>query len=242
MSRRIPALGIAVLGVAALAVPATASAATLSVNQSCYTHYLNQKAGAPLSDPIVVSVTGGTPGADFQVAATVPGKGTGSAGSATGTFDAAGNGTAQITDVFPPNITIGPTKGQAVQLSVQDFGTANAGAGQLDVPVGQTLITTLAMNVSTKPSSPRAHRLVSVSGTAFAGQNIYAFIVKGSSTHVLKRISLGKANICGYASTKAVVAPTNYHTGSYRLYINAGKKLTKSKAIYSSFRIYTRSF
>jgi hypothetical protein len=224
----------AVVGaVATLAVPASAAAVTGTISAPCYTHVPTKG-----SQPVVVSLTGGTPGADYIVAATVPGKGTGSAGSVDGTFDAAGNAVAQITDVFPPNGTINPTKGQQIQISVQDFGVE----GAPETPLGTTLITTLAIDVSNKPTNPRKARRVRVSGTPFAGQRIHGFIVKGKSKHVLKRISLGKADVCGFVSRKVVVAPRPFRYGRFRLYVNAGGKLNKSKAIGFSFRIFRRYF
>src|SRR5512135_2758286 len=137
MSHRTWVLSIGTSVAALLAVPAGASAVTATFNQPCYTHIPTQG-----SQPIVVSLTGGTPGANFLVSATVPGKGTGSAGSANGTFDAAGNGTAAITDVSPPSGTIDATRGQRINLSVAD-----SGAGGTDVPVGSTLVTNLSMTV-----------------------------------------------------------------------------------------------
>lgn len=223
----------AVVGAAvSLAVPATAAAVTGTISAPCYSHVPTRG-----TQPVVVSLSGGTPGADYIVAATVPGKGTGSAGSTDGTFDAAGNAIAQITDVFPPNGTIDPTKGQQIQISAQDFG-----AGGVDTPIGTTLITNIAMDVADHPTSPRKRRRVRVSGTPFANRHVYAFVVKGKSRHVLRRISLGKADVCGFVSHKGVVAPRPVHYGKYRLYVNAGRKLNKSKAIHMSFRIFRRYF
>lgn len=214
---------------ALLALPAAASAVTGTANQACYAHQ-------PLhgSEPIVVALTGGTPGADYTVAATVPGKGLGSAGSADGTFDAAGNASAQITDVFPPGGSIDPIKGQAVTLSIKDSGVE----APVDTPLGQVLITNLAMSVASKPRNPRSARRVAVSGTPFANAQVYGFVTKGSSKKVLRRISLGTGNVCGYTTAKAVVAPSPFRFGTFKLYVNAGKTLNKSAALASSFRIY----
>lgn len=230
MSHRTWVLSIGTSVAALLAVPAGASAVTATFNQPCYTHIPTQG-----SQPIVVSLTGGTPGANFLVSATVPGKGTGSAGSANGTFDAAGNGTAAITDVSPPSGTIDATRGQRVDLSVADFG-----AGGTDVPIGSTLVTNLSMTVSSKPVSPRARRLVRVSGTPFAGQHVYGFVTKPHGNRVLRRVALGRGDVCGYTQAKAIVAPSDFRVGTYRFYINAGKKLNKRKAIYSAFQIFRR--
>jgi hypothetical protein len=57
---------------------------------------------------------------------------------------------------------------------------------------------------------------------------------------VLRRIPLGTANACGFATRKAIVAPGSYRPGTYRLYVNAGRSLDKAKAIHSSFRIIRR--
>lgn len=233
MSYRTWALSAVITAAAALAGPAIASAATGTLNQACYTHVPTRG-----SQPIVITLTGGTPGADYEVAATVPGKGLGSAGSADGTFDAAGNATAQITDVSPPSGTIDPTKGQPVSISVQDFGVT----GSPPVTIGSALITTLSMSVSDKPSNPHAKRLVRVSGAPFAHQRIYGFITKLHSTHVLKRVALGRGDVCGFTKAKAVVAPPNFKAGSYRFYVNAGKKLNKKLSLWTSFRIYRKVF
>ena len=233
MTYRNWALSAVITAAAALAGPAAASALTGTVNQACYTHVPTRG-----SQPIVIALTGGTPGADYEVAATVPGKGLGSAGSADGTFDAAGNATAQITDVSPPSGTIDPTKGQPVSISVQDFGVV----GAAPVTIGNALVTTLSMSVSDKPNNPRARRAVRVSGAPFANKRIYGFITKVHGSHVLKRIALGRGDVCGYTTAKAVVAPPNFKTGTYRLYVNAGKKLNKKLSLWTSFQIYRRAF
>lgn len=230
MSHRTAVLGALAGAAMLLAAPVAASAATGTVAKPCYTHV-----PAKTSEPIVVALTGGTPGAGFVVAATAPGKGSGSAGSASGNFDAAGNGTATISDVFPPSGSIGPLKGDPIVLSVADFG-----AGGVDMPFGQTLITNLAIDVSTKPRSPRAKRSIKVSGTPFAGQELYGFVVKGSNPKILRKIKLGTADGCGYLSAKGVVAPKSFRRGTYRLYVNAGPTLNKALSIGFSFRI-TRS-
>jgi hypothetical protein len=226
-------LGAAVAAATLLAAPGSAFAVSGTLDKPCYSHFPTQG-----SEPITVTLSGGTPGAGYVVSATVPGKGAGSAGSASGNFDATGNATAVISDVFPPSGTIGPTKGQAIGISAQDFGVP----GSVDTPIGQTLITNLTMNVSGHPTSPRAHRQISVSGTPFANQKVYGFVTHGSSTHVLRRISLGTGNVCGFVSTKGIVAPKTFKPGTYRLYINAGSKLDKALALESGFRITHHTF
>ena len=221
------ALAAAAISLAAVpAVGAAAPAATL--DRPCYAHVPTQG-----SQPIVATLTGGTPGAGFVFAATGPGKPTGSAGSVSGTFDAAGNATAQIENVAPPSGTIEPTQGQRVFLSVTD-----SGAGNAVTPVGSVLVTNIAITVAATPRNPHSRRLVRVSGgSVFAGQSLYGFVVKPGSSHVLRRVRLGKANACGYVSARAVVAPGSYRSGSYRLYVNAGRSLRKSRAIGYAFRI-----
>jgi hypothetical protein len=212
-----------------LAAPSAASAVTGAISAPCYTHIPTVG-----SAPVVVNLAGGTPGAGFIVAATGPTGGVGSAGSATGTFDPAGNGSAAITDVSPPSGSIDPIAGEPIVLSVKDFGT---GAAAVDVPIGQTLVTNLAMTIALKPRSIRAHRTVKVSGTPFAGLAMYGFITKGTNPKVLRRVSLGTGDGCGYTSAKVIVAPKSFKPGTYRLYVNPGTKLDKPKSIFRSFKI-----
>lgn len=227
-----PTVLLAAGAAALLVAPATASAVTGTISKTCYMHVPTRG-----SEPVVVALSGGTPNAGYVLAATIPGKGLGSAGSTSGDFDATGNATAVIKDVSMPGGSINPSKGRKIDLSVKDYG-----AGAVETPLGSTLVTTLSLNVSTKPRNIRRRRLVSVSGTPFAGQALSAFVVKGSSTKVLRRIPLGKANACGYVSRKAIVAPRTFKIGSYRLYVNAGRKLVKKRAIYSTFSIYSLGF
>ncbi|WP_354697684.1 hypothetical protein [Paraconexibacter sp. AEG42_29] len=224
---RLPLLGAA--GAAALlVVPASAAAAvTGTLDQKCYSHI---PAGG--SEPIVAALSGGTPNAPFQLGAGAPGKAFGSSGSVTGTFDATGSATATLRDVAFPGGSSKPSKGRKVNLSVVDNGAGGAVSS-----VGSALVTNLAIDVDAGPKKARSSRLVSISGTPFANQALSAFIVKGSSTRVLKRIPLGRSNACGFADTKAVVAPPTRTPGSYRLYINAGKTLKKSLALGYAFKI-----
>lgn len=216
----------------ALAAPAAGLAAAVTVDRACYANVIGGG-----SQPVVASVTGGTPGARFQVIATVPGKGEGSAGSNTGTFDAAGNGFTAIENVSAFGAGISPTAGRKIDISVKDFGNGVLAPGP------SPRVTNIAADVSSKPRNPRRSRKVRASaGSAFAGKRIYGFVTKGTSRRVLRRVSLGKANVCGYVSRKAVIAPRNYRTGTYRLYINPGKKLSKRNAILYQFRIFRRYF
>jgi hypothetical protein len=232
MSRRTSYLGVVAGAALLLAAPAAASAVTGTISKPCYSHVPTKG-----SEPIDITLAGGTPGAGFVIAATAPGKGLGSAGSASGNFDAAGNAVTQIKDVFPPSGSIDPIQGEALVITVKDFG-----AGAVDTLIGQTLITNLTMDVSSTPRSPRAHRKISASGLLFANVPVYGFVVKGTSKKVLRRISLGTGDACGYVSAKGIVAPKSFHTGSYRFYINAGPQLNKPLALYSTFRLTRRLF
>jgi hypothetical protein len=211
-----------------LSIAGTASAAPAVVlDAPCYAHLPGEG-----SEPIRATITGGTPGADFAL--TAKGKGGQTAGSTSGTFDGAGNAVAQIDGVQPPSGTTQPSKGQALQISIQDFG-----AGGAETPVASTLVTNISMQVSAKPRNPQRRRKVRVSaGRAFAGKTLYGFVTKPGAGRVLRRVKLGKANVCGYASTKAVVAPRGGGAGSYVLYVNAGPRLNKRRAISFSFRIF----
>jgi hypothetical protein len=225
--RRSTLLAGATAAAALLAAPGSALAVTGAISKPCFSHIPTKG-----SEPVTVALSGGTPNARFLMAATVPGRGTGSAGSISGNFDAVGNATASINNVVPPGGTINPTAGRKIQLSVQDYG-----AGGTEVPLGTTRITNLTMDVSSSPRSPRAHRLVTVSGTPFANQTLYGFVTKPGSSRVLRRIPLGRSNVCGYVSARRVVAPKTYRRGSYRFYINAGSTLHKTKALSFGFRI-----
>lgn len=219
---------LALIGLAA--VPAISSAATITPGAACYSTLFDDSkpSGQRLQyQPMTGTITGGTPGGRFQIYG-VGGK----AGSQVGTFDAAGNANYTIDSYSSPGIN--PSAGRAVKLEVQEFAAGGSPVtGSADVKVS-----TISADVSIRPSNPRKSRVVRVSATPFAGKKVYGFITRGSkSSKVLKRISLGTANVCGYARRKAVVAPSNYRTGSYRLYINAGTKLNKDQAVSYGFRI-----
>ena len=230
MSRRTSLIGAATVAALSFASPSAASAAVAgTISAPCYSHIVAQG-----TQPVVVGLTGGTPGAGFVMAATAPGKGLGSQGSTSGNFDAAGNAIATIESIFPPSGSIDPLKSDVVAITIKDFGVTPA----VDTLLGQTLITNLGLDVSSTPRSPRAHRKVRVSGTPFAGKKLYGFVVKGTSRKILRRFAIGTGNVCGYATTKAIVAPKSFRAGSYRLYVNAGTKLDKPNAIQSGFRIF----
>jgi hypothetical protein len=218
---------LALIGLAA--APAMSSAATITPSAACYSTLFDSSkpAGARLQyQPMTGTITGGTPGGRFQIYG-VGGK----ASSQVGTFDAAGNASYTITSYSSPGIN--PSAGREVKLEVQEFGAVSGVTGATSVKVS-----TISADVALRPSSPRKARVIRVSATPFAGKKLYGFITRGSkSSRVLKRITIGTGNVCGYARKKAVVAPSNYRNGNYRLYINAGKKLNKDLAVSYGFRI-----
>ena len=209
------------------AVTATASAApTVTVDRQCYGHLPTRG-----SEPISAVVRGGTPGADFNLLAR--GRRGNVVGSTSGTFDAAGEATAQIIGVRPPSGTTKPTKGEKITFAVQDTGT------QTETASGSALVTTISMTVSAKPRNPRLARTIKVSGgRVFARKSLSGFVTKPGSGKVLRKVRIGKANVCGYASTKQVVAPVGAGAGNFRLYVNPGARLDKPNAVYFSFRIF----
>ena len=217
---------------AAALAPAAAGAATVTVDKPCY-----GKVPLGASEPVVATITGGTPNGRFQLIFTVPGSGSGSAGSEVGTFDATGNAVVTYQNIRPPRTTIDPSRGQRVDVSVTDFA-----AGTGEQPSGSFLVTTIALDVATTPRSPRAKRAVKVSGTPFANQTLYGFVTKPGSNRVLKKFRVGKGNVCGYAQRRAVVAPRAFRTGTYELTVNAGTKINKSAGIRSRFRIFRTAF
>lgn len=233
MSRRITAL--AASGVAlGLVLPAAASAGTLTTNQGCYTHVPLAKTSVK-TQPIVVSITGGTPGANFQVRA---GRkvADGGSGSTTGTFDGAGNAQAAIADVFPPSGSISALKGDTVHLAVHDFATG------ADIATGTTKITNAAIDVARKPTSPYRTRTIRVSGLTplYGGGTLYGSYVSGrTGKKVVKRVKLGHPNACGYLKVKRVLPPRRGpHT--WTLFVHKGKALKKSQSLAYSFKVYRR--
>ena len=179
----------------------------------------------------MATIAGGTPGGEFTL--TARGRNGATAGSTSGTFDAAGNAVAGIENAAPPSGTSNPSKGEALEISIQDFG-----AGTPDTPAANALITNISMAIAARPRNPKLRRQVRVSaGRAFAGRTLFGFVTKPGSGKVLRRVRLGKANVCGYVKAREVVAPRGSGGGSYVLYVNAGRRLNKDRAIAFSFRI-----
>lgn len=217
MSPRTPALGL-LAGVALLlAAPAGASAVTGTVLGSCHTNVVS----GGTDEPIEVELAGGTPGAAFTLRAALPGRPSGSTGTATGTYDASGDATARITTLA--GLGRSPSAGRVLDLVVRE------GSGP-EVAIGQTLVTNYALSVAASPRSPRSRRLIRVSGTPLADQRLYGFVVRRGSTRVLRRIALGVADECGALRSRVVVAPRGGVRGAYRLYVGPGKTLRRSAA------------
>ena len=221
-------------GAALIAVPASTSAAVRPAAIAAAPFARCYSAFASAGATIAVNLTGGTPGDAYQVTATYPGQGAGSAGSASSTtpFASDGTGSITLTGVFPRNTQV-PSKGELVDLAVTDF-NAN---GTTTTPLGSVRITNLALNISAKPTNPRKAREVVVSGSPFAGKPLYGFVTNKRATKVLRRFYLGRGNVCGYTARKAIVAPKTFAFGSYRIFINAGKKLDKPFAISEAFSL-----
>lgn len=227
----LPALTTAAL---LLAVPATSHALGGGTDRQCYTHLVRSgqdPTTEQVTQPVNVLVNGGTPGSRFQVVAT---RANGAiAGSQSGTFDAAGGGGAQLTNLYPTGAAIGPLKGQKLTITVKDYGT-NA-----EVTLGTVRLTNLAITAASKPRDPRQKRTVRVSGTPLAGKKkLFGFVTTKNGKQVLNRFKVGRPNGCGFAKRKVVVAPSPFRYGNFRLYVNPGKKLHRKRALQSRFRIY----
>jgi hypothetical protein len=220
------ALAVPASATASLAGPAVAAAPLAACYQATDPHGVN----------IPVSLTGGGPGDGYVLAATIPGKGDGSAGSSNGNFDASGNAVTTLKDVFVPGDPIDPTAGRPIDLSVEDYNPAS------DTPVttqlGTVTLSEAGLNVAFGNGKPLTKHKVTVANTAFAGKQLYGFITNKKGTVILRRWYLGRADpACGYAGAFEVVAPSKLVRGTYRLYVNAGSKLNKPASISEAFSI-----
>jgi hypothetical protein len=235
MSRNWKLAAGGLVAAAGLAVPASASAAiTASPFQACYAAGTS---GGVASIP--VSLSGGTPGDLWQIVASYPNSSSGSAGSTDGDdapFDGNGDASGTLTNIFPDGDPAGPIKGRTVDVSVEDFPQDDS--APTTTPVGSFLVTNTALDVNFGTSNPKAERAVTVSGTQFAGKQVYGFITNKAGTKVLRTFHLGKGDVCGYTTHKEIVAPSDYKTGVYRLFVVAGDKLVKSAALSSEFQVY----
>lgn len=219
-----------------LVAPAAASAGTVTPTQACYTHIPLAKT-EQVTQPVVLNITGGTPGGRYQVRA---GKQTpdGGVGSVSGDFDAAGNAQAALLNVFPPSSSIDPLKGDTIFIAVKDYGT------NTDIATGTATITNTGIAVAKSPRNPYSKRTIRISGlTPLVGPGtLYGSYVSGKNgTKVVKRVKLGTPNACGYLKVKRVLPPKRGpHT--WTLYVHTGKKLDKDKSLFYSFKVYRRYF
>jgi hypothetical protein len=223
---------LAVLALAA--VPAAGQASTIAPAQQCVSSLFDSSAVRTSYQPMTGTISGGVPGGRF----TISGKG-GQASFFSGTFDAAGNAAYSITSYGSSGIK--PSKGRTVTLEVSEP------INGVSTVTGQTNIKKSVVALDFDITSPRrlsAKRSVKVSGTPFAGKTVYAFVVRGTKgKKVLRKVSLGKTNACGYTSRKVSLFRTSRpSTGTYTVYLNAGSKLNKSASIYKRISVYRRFF
>jgi hypothetical protein len=224
------------IGAISLIAPAVASAGTLTVSAPCFTHFPATSAMVK-TQPIGLTITGGTPGGDFQVSAgaTTP---DGSSGSTTGTFDASGNATAALTDVFPPGGSINPLKGRTLVLSVHDFIT------ETDIATATTQITNAAVEVASTPSNPYRKRLMTISGLTplFGAGTLYGSYTSGYTGHTaIKTVKLGTPNACGYLAVHRVLPP-RHGVHKWTLYVHVGKAFHRADSLVYKFQVFRRAF
>jgi len=85
---------------------------------------------------------------------------------------------------------------------------------------------------------------VKVSGLTplYGAGTLYGSYVSGTKgKKVVKRVTLGKPNACGYLSVKRVLPPKHgYH--KWTLFVHTGKALDRSKSLAYSFRVYKKYF
>lgn len=229
MHARLSALAVAGAALS-LALPAVASAGTLTANQSCYTHF-PLTTSAVKTQPMYVTVTGGTPGGRFQVrAGRTPGDaGFGSAGAS---FNASGVGVAVISDVYPSSID--PLAGLTLYLAAHDFTT------DTDIATGTTKLTNAAIEVDRLPTNSFRKRVLRVSGLTpiFGAGALYGSYVRGyNGKKVIKRVKLGTPNACGFLKVKRVLPPARgFH--KWALYVHVGRHLDRAKSLKYPFRVY----
>lgn len=186
MSRRTWTLAAPAVVFAALAVPVSSSASVVNLATPCVSH-------VPTGgyQPISGTVSGGVPGGRFQIFG-VDGK----ASSFVGTFDGAGNAPFSIPSYSVRGIS--PSKGQTVQLAVNEF-TPN---GAVVTGGGAVKVTTLTIDLANKPRSAYAKRVWRLSGLApvTGDRTVWASWYRGKK--LVKRIKLGTSNECGYLRVK----------------------------------------
>lgn len=214
----------AVLLVPLAGAPAATAAPTASVLLPC--HSLAALGGP--DEPIEIALAGGDPGAAFRLLAARPGRAPGSVGAVAGAYDADGDATVRITRMR--GLSSAPSPGRTVQLAVQD-------AGGAVVPVAETLVAPWTVDVAARPARPGARRVVRVSGTPFAGARLSAFLVRAGSSKVLRRVTLGTADDCGYVRRSVAIVPRGLRRGSYRVWVGAGTKLRRTAAVHDGLRV-----
>jgi hypothetical protein len=221
---------VALLGLAA--VPAVSSAATMTPDRACYSRVPTQG-----SQPINLAISGGVANARF-FAFGVGGK---ASSSPTATFDAAGNGSATISD-FSTGASISPSKGRTISIGLNQYGPGTPN-GQTDAV--NVKVTNAALDVNIKRRSPFSRATWTVSGlTPLFGQGtLYASYTKGTkSRKVIKRIKLGTPNnACGYLRVSKV-PPPSHRTGTWTIWVHVGKKFVEKQSLATSIRVYRRYF
>jgi hypothetical protein len=224
---RLAAGGAVTAGLLAIPAGALATPTLAAPLAACYE--------APAPHPIAsigVSLTGGGPGDTFQFSFGKNTPGDGSYGFASGTFDASGNSTVSVTNVFPPTVDA-PTAGNKIYAWTTEISAAD-GTNTVTA-LGSTLVTNRAIDLGPAFVDGSKPRFVTSSGLALANQKVYGFIVHRSK--VVRRIYLGKGNVCGYTRAKLVLIPKNSAQGAYIFYANAGPKLNKKTAISKSYSV-----
>jgi hypothetical protein len=223
---------VAALGLAAL--PATGTAATITPSAPCVSSLF--EGGKLTYEPMVGKVVGCPPGGTF----TISGR-DGEASFFTGTYGPDGSADYAITSYGTKGIK--PSAGQSLTLEVKE---PINGVPTLTGEVGIKK-TNIAIDFDiTSPRNLAKSRRVKVSGTPFANQRLYGFLIKGTkvkkSSKSIRRVSLGKANACGYVNRKAAFFRSSRPSdGKYSLVVQAGTKFDSSKAgISRSFGVETR--
>lgn len=215
-------------------VPASAAqAATLTFAQPCFA---SQPGFAP-DQPLRFTLTGGTPGYNWQVKLndinTINGV------DVRGTFDAAGNATGAITQYSVRALGLSASRGRTATY------TATQGPnlfGQVPIAQANVTVTNAVVDIARSRGSAFRKRTWKISGIKpFFGSSstYYASWVKGTKgKRVVKRSRLGRAKgACGYLKTKRVVPPAR-RSGQWTIYVHQGKKLNKKKALGYTFRVF----
>lgn len=134
---------------------------------------------------------------------------------------------------------VGP--GETVNLEISDRQNPEA-----KTPLGTTKVAPLGVQIVTSPKTgpqPFRRRVpVAVSGVQFANKTLYGFLVSfkgrpGRFTKTLSRVTLGKADACGYLRKTVTLLPPKVKVPPGRfpqLYVNVGPKLDKPNAVWTT--------